>query len=273
MGKPTTNHQQRNRTAFGFATQRQAIDYANEALDLARKDVLDLQGKTLTAFNLMSAGRGDFGTDMLRTVDAHARTREFGALLWNDALVGRAVHETIQRALGEHESAMIWWIDRKIEAREARRPHRRIARWLRGLFSWMPVNGAGMAPTFQAVDQSLVTGTGIGTLIEYERAKPGDRVTVFPNTSPLVAAIERPLEPGELGEGTDEDLDAIRAGELVPDEEEPNEPETADPETVTYPDSDEHLGTDVPGAMDDGIAGADEYRENAKRESEEKPQP
>lgn len=276
---------------FLHAANERSLEYANEALEMARADVLELQQKTLNSFNLLVAGRGDFGTDMLRTVDAHARTREFGALLWNDALIGRAVLELIFRERTIHNRVIAKMIEQAIEHRESQRPHRRLSAWFRRLVG-RP--GPEVSRALTPGEESL-----IDTLARYElseglarrahdeartailahvaeAATPGERVTVFPRSAmPLVAAIERPLQPGELGEGTDEELAAIREaiGDDTPEGEEPSEPETPEPETVTYPEPGEHLGNDVPGAMDDGIDGADEYRDNAKQDGEEKAQP
>lgn len=251
----------RNRTAFGFATQKQAIDYANEALDLARKDLLILQRKMLTSFELATSGRGDFGTQLLETVDAHARTLEFGRLLWDHASIGRAVLELVQR---------------EIEAREAQRPHRRAIAWLKGVLGIH----ARMAPAGVAVEifppraDPLVAAV-VSPLPDPE---PDEEFRLLPPGAE-VRALPPELQPGDLGEGTDEEFEeTIQQGVTMDNSDDTKQPEPASPEPdapapadresdFTYPEPpDCTIGSQPTPPID----GADEYRENAKRDGEQK---
>ena len=114
---PSGGHRPGSGYFFQAANER-ALEYANEALEMARADILELQGKFLETVLQMAECRDDFGRRLFTSIDGHAQTREFGQLLWENALLGKAVAELI---------------DRKIAEREARRPHRRAIAWLKDI--------------------------------------------------------------------------------------------------------------------------------------------
>lgn len=178
---------------FFVQANTRALDYANEALDLARKDVLDLQGKTLNTVEQMCDATGDFGVRLFRSIEAHAGTREFGALIWERALIGKAVHEVAERVAA-----------RLIEEREARRPHRRAIAWVKGILAELGIIQPIIVAAVDVQRDGCVTWTA--TAIEADRMRmlagreEADRIAAKRD------AVARALEEGELGEGTDAEL-------------------------------------------------------------------